>query len=116
MAYDVYTQSDIQSYIFSANLRALITAFSGFFCIFAILRYSSKSMESGYRFHLLNMTCFILLSDLTILLLLKPQPVFPMHAVCFVGEINDVLLNRFGLSMMTKIELVSCLRFNNGRV
>jgi uncharacterized membrane protein len=110
---DVYTPAAIQSYIFSSNIRAFVTIVFAFFCIFAILRYSARSMEAGYRFHLLNMSICILLSDISICVLVRPYSLLPLSGACMVGELNDFLLSRMKLIDMLYTKLVSFLKALN---
>jgi hypothetical protein len=70
------------------------------------VRYSSKSIEKGYRFHLLNITICYLLFDLTICFLVRPYPLLPMQALCSLGELNWVLLGRVGFDITVRIEAV----------
>jgi hypothetical protein len=104
MSSDVYTPSAVQAFIFSSNIRALITTFFGLFSIF---RYSDRFMESGYRFHLLNMAVWILICDLTILVLWRPYPLLPLNGGCFVGEVNGFLLSHIQVETASYVIIVS---------
>lgn len=111
MTSDVYTPAAIQSYIFAYNIRAALIAIFGFFCIFAILRYSGRSMEKNYRFHLLNMTISILVGDLFMTVLCRPYPILPVSGGCFIGELNGILMGRVQPGMSGVYQLVSSVMF-----
>jgi hypothetical protein len=107
MVSGVSTPTQTQSYNVSSNIRAIITACFALFSIYAIVRYTSRFMESGYRTHLLNMAIWILACDLTISVLCRPRPLLPMSAGCFSGELN-ALAGLLEVQQVFDIEFVSC--------
>jgi hypothetical protein len=64
-------------------------------------------MEKGYRFHLLNMTIWILFCDLTLCVLIRPYPLLPLTGGCVVGELNGLLLSRMKMIDAIYTQLVS---------
>lgn len=89
---DIFTPLSIQFYTSSFNAIALITTLFALFCVFSILRHSSKGLELGYRFHLLNITVWTLFCDLALCGLNQTYVLLPMHAACYIGKLNTLLL------------------------
>jgi hypothetical protein len=110
MTYDVYSLENIDSYIFSSNLHACVSLFFGLFCIFVICRYSAKSMETGYRFHLLSITFWTLFCDLVTSFVLRPYPLLPMSGGCILGILPQFMAQRMQPELVSKLGLVSKIR------
>lgn len=105
---DVYTSTSIHSLISLYTIDALFTVFFSFLCIFVIWRYSVNALETGYRFHLLNMAVWILVCDLTLSILARPYGLFPMNGACFLGELNRWLMGSgIQMELLTKFYIVS---------
>jgi hypothetical protein len=89
MGLDVLTPANIEAYIvYIYNGEATSSITFTLFCIFVILRYSPNTMNSGYRFHLLNITIFTLFCDLNITVLTRYIPLSPASGGCFIGEMH----------------------------
>jgi hypothetical protein len=107
MTSDAYTPSSLQSYIYMLNFDASISTVFGLFCIFVILRYSASTIENRFRFHLLNITAWILICDLTISILARPYPIFPVNGGCLIGEFTDWLKGWMKAKAVLQFEFVS---------
>jgi hypothetical protein len=105
---DVYSVSSIQSWLRLFSMECIFSTIFGLFCTFAIFRYSKTSMESGYRFHLLNICIWTLFCDLNISILTRFYPLTPVNGGCFLGELNKGLMKWMKMGAVLKITAVSC--------
>jgi hypothetical protein len=109
MVLGVLTEDNVESHIvFIFNKQAVYSAICALFCIFLILRYSSKSMNMGYRFHLLNITVFTLFCDLNITILTRFIQLTPASGGCFIGELG-ALTTWMDVDSVAQILVVSFL-------
>jgi hypothetical protein len=104
---DVYSPETIRDFNADNIHRALLSLIFGLFCIFLILRYSSKSMEASFRFHLLNITVWTLFTDLYITMLHRFYSVEPIYGGCFPGELAQFLARWMDPELAFAITLVS---------
>jgi hypothetical protein len=108
MTYDGhYTPEEIEEYHHKFYPNAFYSTTSALLCIFLILRYSSNSMKGSYRFHLLNITIWTLLSDLIITLLTQFYSLAPVNGGCYPGLLPTLLMKVFHVSTALHLTIVS---------
>jgi hypothetical protein len=93
------------------NHEAAYSTSFALFCIFVIVRYSSRTMNSDYRFHLLNITVFTLICDLTITVLTRFYPLDPANGACFIGVLRRLTKWMDG-DVVARMIVVSCFWFH----
>jgi hypothetical protein len=64
-------------------------------------------MESGYKFHLLNITFWTLFCDLVTSFVLTPYPLLPMNGGCLLGELPQFMAHRMQPELVSKFATVS---------
>jgi hypothetical protein len=93
----------------SGRWAALVVTIFALFSVFLILRYSSKSMEGGLRFHLLNITVWIWLADLGVFMGNRYYGIGPIKGGCLPGEGTRFLARRVDPNFVVNLNAVSHL-------
>jgi uncharacterized membrane protein len=109
MAYDhVYSAGHIRFHVEQFYEFATYSTVFALFCIFMVVRYSAQSIKGTYRFHLLNITVFTLLCDLSISLLTQTYASLgPVNGICYPGILPKILGNWFQLDTAFRLTVVS---------
>jgi hypothetical protein len=112
MAYEgTYAPENVEYHVQGFYPNTFYSTMAALFCIFIILRYSSRTMGESYRFHLLNITIWTLFCDLNITLLTQFYSLNPVSGGCYPGVLPKLLMIFFRADTSAHLTTVSYLCF-----